>query len=114
MLSFEYMTDHFKACHCCFIWFPLITVFRNSIPYLDASSSYLFKVECNYFSRFHRINILFQFTFPSPCIRNFYCSFLNLSLLHLQPPFSKVNRDVAQPGSASRSGRGGRWFESSH
>ena len=23
-------------------------------------------------------------------------------------------RDVAQPGSASRSGRGGRWFESSH
>ena len=23
-------------------------------------------------------------------------------------------RDVAQPGSAPRSGRGGRWFESSH
>lgn len=25
-----------------------------------------------------------------------------------------IIRDVAQPGSASRSGRGGRWFESSH
>lgn len=28
--------------------------------------------------------------------------------------FFKVFRDVAQPGSAPRSGRGGRWFESSH
>ena len=28
--------------------------------------------------------------------------------------FVAVIRDVAQPGSASRSGRGGRWFESSH
>ncbi len=25
-----------------------------------------------------------------------------------------LNRDVAQPGSALRSGRRGRWFESSH
>jgi hypothetical protein len=25
-----------------------------------------------------------------------------------------ILRDVAQPGSAPRSGRGGRWFESSH
>ena len=27
---------------------------------------------------------------------------------------SQLFRDVAQPGSAPRSGRGGRWFESSH
>ena len=27
---------------------------------------------------------------------------------------SQFLRDVAQPGSAPRSGRGGRWFESSH
>ena len=28
--------------------------------------------------------------------------------------FNGMIRDVAQPGSAPRSGRGGRWFESSH
>jgi hypothetical protein len=27
---------------------------------------------------------------------------------------NKIARDVAQPGSALRSGRRGRWFESSH